>query len=145
MRGATFFNLISHVNIFISTHAPHARRDEKPATGTVKLSNISTHAPHARRDQRRHPYSGTAVKFLLTRLMRGATNECSTGIHFFITFLLTRLMRGATRMLWAFLAGLLFLRTRLMRGATALKKLSEEGVSISTHAPHARRDLVPLF
>ena len=63
MRGATLQHLMTLEGLgMISTHAPHARRDEHwrelngentistHAPHEVQPSSISTHAPHARRD-----------------------------------------------------------------------------------------------
>ena len=107
---------------------------------------ISTHAPHARRDVIVRIFNHTIGKFLLTRLMRGATfttfqNSLVTG------FLLTRLMRGATgagkitinqmrnfysrascearrSSVYTMPSLCIFLLTRLMRGATVIETSS---------------------
>ena len=90
-----FRSLTSRMTSKISTHAPHARRDDNEgrwkyieedfysrASCEARLNlkfceeilcNISTHAPHARRDFIRNAYIINSVRFLLTRLMRGAT------------------------------------------------------------------------
>ena len=38
---------------------------------------ISTHTPHARRDAAKTYYLGKKYRFLLTRLMRGVTQEAA--------------------------------------------------------------------
>ena len=49
MRGVTRL-VCAHKNfVEISTHTPHARRDEV-LTGEISIVKISTHTPHARRD-----------------------------------------------------------------------------------------------
>ena len=73
MRGATYPKYMEGDTIIISTHAPHARRDE----------NLG------------HEKAGHR-QFLLTRLMRGATKARHLAGHWLFLFLLTRLMRGAT-------------------------------------------------
>ena len=117
MRGATIVTGEMRSNHDISTHAPHARRDEIQRNvfrrvlyfysrascearphGTIGLCNaflISTHAPHARRDQTGRMGFRHCNQFLLTRLMRGATH-LQTENRSESKFLLTRLMRGAT-------------------------------------------------
>ena len=61
----------SHGDFIISTHAPLTRRDLLPL-GEATLAIISTHAPLTRRDV--HSTSNNRiVGFLLTRLLRGAT------------------------------------------------------------------------
>ena len=80
---------------------------------------ISTHTPHARRDQRWKCCRYTKRKFLLTRLMRGVT---------FHAAVIRRLCK--------------FLLTRLMRGVTAELERSIADIEISTHTPHARRDIL---
>ena len=58
--------------LFISTHTPHARRDaESPLR--CAASAISTHTPHARRDRLSATVSAVQRQFQLTRLMRGVT------------------------------------------------------------------------
>ena len=68
---------LKNVQMNISTHAPHARRDLKKPSG-LEIYNISTHAPHARRDYDYDAVQAEVNKFLLTRLMRGATRTRNT-------------------------------------------------------------------
>ena len=49
MRGAASFQFAGKPISFISTHAPHARRDTAFHRFLMECQ-ISTHAPHARRD-----------------------------------------------------------------------------------------------
>ena len=101
------------------------------------------------------------IRFLLTRLLRGATDERFSGLSVCL-FLLTRLLRGATpmQMMQAFgrlisthtplarrdtvrlfgVGQFLFLLTRLLRGATFAVEQLVAAVEISTHTPLARRD-----
>ncbi len=51
MRGVTSLALITVGKIAISTHTPHARRDEL-LVESGDITDISTHTPHARRDLR---------------------------------------------------------------------------------------------
>ena len=96
MRGVTILILSIFLLIKISTHTPHARRDEVHMT-IKEMRTISTHTPHARRDSdtwtvwekskisthtphaRRDPlmcgYITRSFKFQLTRLMRGVTGN----------------------------------------------------------------------
>ena len=56
-------------------------------------------------------------------------------------FLLTRLLRGATESEAAATAApAAFLLTRPMRGATGTGSSQAKGIEISTHTPHAGRD-----
>ena len=68
------------------------------------------------------PYCMGALEFLLTRLLRGATN--ATGIISTITR---------------------FLLTRLLRGATCSLHMVVNRADISTHTPLARRDSEIIF
>ena len=49
MRGVTIFQRSICLACFISTHTPHARRDQR-RVGCIGCPMISTHTPHARRD-----------------------------------------------------------------------------------------------
>ena len=63
-------------------------------------------------------------------------------------FLLTRLMRGVTLLQAVKEQPPIFLLTRLMRGVTAETLINNKCTIISTHTPHARRDIrsgTPLF
>ena len=116
LRGATTpFICASRVKN-ISTHTPLARRDARNwRRGTCR--GISTDTPLARRDPPAADATEERFQFLLTRLLRGAT-ERRLNEHDQILFLLTRLLRGATKLAWA----------EYMR------------LDISTHTPLARRD-----
>ena len=50
MRGVTRHLNFRNLFLTISTHTPHARRDEG-ASSNVSVVPISTHTPHARRDK----------------------------------------------------------------------------------------------
>ena len=102
---------------YISTHTPHAGRDVEMKKEILELQ-ISTHTPHAGRDVVVGGAIYSAYEFLLTRPMRGATdnrfaqqNCCCISTHTphagrdvrhsasvgnSWKFLLTRPMRGAT-------------------------------------------------
>ena len=72
MRGATL-NLSSWGFFHcISTHAPHARCDPVNEPSPFYFI-ISTHAPHARCDMTNCSRTAGYIPFLLTHLMRGAT------------------------------------------------------------------------
>ena len=64
-------------------------------TETQESTKISTHTPHARRDDTTTSRLPVLLRFLLTRLMRGVT-ELAVNFNSSETFLLTRLMRGVT-------------------------------------------------
>ena len=105
----------------------------------------------------------SAFVFLLTRLLRGVTDDNQTIAHFGdisthtplarrdrstarnmkqpAAFLLTRLLRGVT----PGISGLkpwyiIFLLTRLLRGVTVQPTGAHDAYNISTHTPLARRD-----
>ena len=50
MRGVTVRWKLLQSNMTISTHTPHARRDDLLPSGSITFK-ISTHTPHARRDR----------------------------------------------------------------------------------------------
>ena len=125
----------------ISTHTPHAGRDEieKPNGVTV---TISTHTPHAGRDmsaiRQRTPHS----LFLLTRPMRGATVTPTQQKGWNMNFYshapcgarhTSRQRSGCSS---------IFLLTRPMRGATDVRFCRRKIIPISTHTPHAGRDCI---
>ena len=118
MRGVTFPSLSLGGNTEISTHTPHARRDNPDAQWALKII-ISTHTPHARRDIVIVVVISIKRTFQLTRLMRGVTcNICKHSLHFG-SFQLTRLMRGVTSFNPVrILNPTVFQLTRLMRGVT---------------------------
>ena len=58
----------------ISTHTPHARRDNELSKNGIE-NIISTHTPHARRDKQESAKLLTYRTFQLTRLMRGVTDN----------------------------------------------------------------------
>ena len=101
---------------------------------------ISTHAPHARRDQLPARTGRGHFRFLLTRLMRGATRCFTVLLGRLLQFLLTRLMRGATR--WG--GEILFDNFISTQPPHSRRDKSvhpcDDAFYISTHAPHARRD-----
>ena len=121
MRGAAA-NLVSDdAEKTISTHAPHARRGKKYAKIDEALKNFYSRAScEARRKPQRCLCTG--VRFLLTRLMRGAAIRDYNRIkEEYISTHAPHARRGCT-----YRAG----------GC---------GFSISTHAPHARRGIMWTF
>ena len=85
------------------------------------------------------------IVFQLTRLMRGVTASRRYGYYRRYKFQLTRLMRGVTSEIsCGILACAVFQLTRLMRGVTSGAKQRCVELKISTHTPHARRDLRTL-
>ena len=59
-----------------------------------------------------------------------------------LKFLLTRLLRGATRFYTTAVLEIAFLLTRLLRGATTGRDSRPIPDRISTHTPLARRDIL---
>ena len=95
MRGATHYHQTLTAQIRpISTHAPHARCDQINKTDRTIEKNF-----YSRTSCEVRPYriyvSCRQISFLLTHLMRGATDLRFLPTNFRI-FLLTHLMRGAT-------------------------------------------------
>ena len=79
MRGVTKIHVNVHKTTGISTHTPHARRDEIHRAARFLFLIISTHTPHARRDDMAVHAERKQQQFLLTRLMRGVTFDTSLG------------------------------------------------------------------
>ena len=73
--------------------------------------------------------------------MRGVTWWFIVDTNNAMPFQLTRLMRGVTLPTALLLSGSLFQLTRLMRGVTTASWLVINLMNISTHTPHARRDV----
>ena len=69
----------------ISTHTPHARRDIRIVHGFFTIK-ISTHTPHARRDAAQNRIIAQSFAFQLTRLMRGVTFIFKATAFFFPNF-----------------------------------------------------------
>ena len=140
MRGATYSNSTNRLGRKISTHAPHARRDSamrnigkirqflltrlmrgatmRKVTKARLTRYISTHAPHARRDYSSYGHGYCHLDFY-------SRASCEARLMVCLVFLMA----------------LVFLLTRLMRGATFRQNRFVYRSRISTHAPHARRDL----
>ena len=116
MRGVTVVNDYKPDTIYISTHTPHARRDNSFCCVCI-VALISTHTPHARRDNE--------IRFKRCALRK---------------FQLTRLMRGVTRDSWRNLHGtLISTHTPHARRDRCRHEWTPQNW-ISTHTPHARRD-----
>ena len=84
-----------------------------------RQSQISTHTPHARRDIWSKTLYRKSLRFQLTRLMRGVTLSRQRSEY-----------------------AILFQLTRLMRGVTSAPIVIPAKIVISTHTPHARRDIM---
>ena len=77
MRGATHHQLGRLYHSKISTHTPHAGRDDTWEVVGEITRNFYSHAPCGARPRLQlHP--GFQIRFLLTRPMRGATATYST-------------------------------------------------------------------
>ena len=116
LRGATTADTMINDRSSISTHTPHAGRDDFRLKAWKSLW-ISTHTPLARRD---------AILMLNSILTAISTH----------TPLTRRDSYGAPRLP----VTNEFLLTRLLRGATKLICRAWSAVMISTHTPLARRD-----
>ena len=73
MRGVTGNIVVCPTPTGISTHTPHARRDQFDLWLAQWDTAISTHTPHARRDDGISCNRSRTCEFQLTRLMRGVT------------------------------------------------------------------------
>ena len=99
MRGATLISTLHIRDIMISTHTPHAgRNDDIKYSLSFMDITISTHTPHAGRNPIAVISPSVSVVFQLTRPMRGATPFVASVIPA-CEFQLTRPMRGATKSL----------------------------------------------
>ena len=116
MRGATIYLIrFLIIVIFLLTRL---MRGATVISDSDEFGNkISTHAPHARRDNSMVEKMAAEINFY-SRASCEARQERTMNTVVNVRFLLTRLMRGATP-----LAGII-----------------EQEFTISTHAPHARRD-----
>ena len=74
--------------------------------------------------------------------MRGVTENIYKVEVWIWEFQLTRLMRGVTSQLRLRFTVTEFQLTRLMRGVTGPPRYTCNGIHISTHTPHARRDSI---
>ena len=117
MRGAAAISATNNAELYISTHAPHARRGMPAGLEYRNHGNFYSRASCEARPNKFPPsiaeihfYSRAScearpinyidklqiMKFLLTRLMRGAATKM-LGRRSILLFLLTRLMRGAAQ------------------------------------------------
>ena len=140
MRGATIYLIrFLIIVIFLLTRL---MRGATVISDSDEFGNkISTHAPHARRDNSMVEKMAAEINFYSRASCEARLNLFPSGT-LILQFLLTRLMRGATKSTARRLAASRFLLTRLMRGATEERVDEKYFLSISTHAPHARRDIV---
>ena len=117
MRDVTETSTVICRRITISTHTPHAGRDDGVPYSSLNSAAISTHTPHAGRDK-----SGTVeiagdTGFLLTRPMRDVTQDVlGVSSHFGIS---THTPHAG-------------------RDFGEVRTVTIDG--ISTHTPHAGRD-----
>ena len=124
----------------ISTHAPHAGRDNVRRWRTEAVEAISTHAPHAGRDyiSRR---SAAPLKNFNSRAPCGARRPSFSFLFFASKFQLTRPMRGATTPA-ADRAFAPYISTHAPHAGRDIGESAENyRMGISTHAPHAGRDI----
>ena len=101
---------------------------------------ISTHTPHARRDQNLNIIEFTKMIFQLTRLMRGVTTHILLSFNRLMISTHTPHARRDENLVYLVATTILFQLTRLMRGVTTLSPRAPSTYAISTHTPHARRD-----
>ena len=139
MRGATSSASFGVSFFQISTHTPHAGRDNENTYTPLAYGNFYSHAPCGAR-----LCTGistlSAAAFLLTRPMRGATITCLIITLCFIISTHTPLARRDGRNALRILRISVFLLTRLLRGATNIQFAKDKIHGISTHTPLARRD-----
>ena len=119
LRGTTFDFMQKLVSEKISTHAPHARRDM--ALGmSIETRLISTHAPLARRDMDAAAKTVQGGTFLLTHLLRGATDVAVEAANHLAISTHTPLARRDSMLVLPYCQLSAFLLTRLLRGATEI-------------------------
>ena len=110
--------------------------------GVLKDLHISTHTPHARRDHGDTLYIHNSRLFQLTRLMRGVTCHPNSAIAPKQAFQLTRLMRGVTLPSESLPTVVITISTHTPHARRDMRNCDGSHLSdISTHTPHARRDL----
>ena len=93
LRGATSESEVLSDRIMISTHTPLARRDTSSSVQRRWGGDFYSHASCEARPGAAS-FRKTCDRFLLTRLLRGATRRLRLRQ---VPFLLTRLLRGATK------------------------------------------------
>ena len=148
----------------ISTHTPHARRDKLLGNNKIK-NKISTHTPHARRDKLYYRLVNALLLFQLTRLMRGVTTDYYTNIiplvnfnshasceawHSYIRYNtnLLNFNSHASCEAWLKIAREQQNKKQNFNSHASCEAWHSVGVVntdnqwISTHTPHARRDLL---
>ena len=141
MRGVTRWCIRLCITKYISTHTPHARRDFKNLYSIRIECHFYSHAS-CEAWRIAVPDNDTDVEFLLTRLMRGVTEwkilYQRIYFHFYSHASCEAWHSSGSSSLWSSP----FLLTRLMRGVTLHRRRMEQLLRISTHTPHARRDIV---
>ena len=125
--------------VVISTHTPHAGRDNATRTRDCNRSNFNSHAPCGARH--RNPRSSAETINFNSHASCGARLArvyVSPNFAYFNSHAPcgARLKRTAVRNV-----SLVFQLTRPMRGATTARSHSRRAVAISTHTPHAGRDV----
>ena len=124
----------------ISTHTPHAGRDAETGNNTGEIK-ISTHTPHAGRDVITSPYGAPANNFY-SHAPCGARLFIAEMPHIQRLFLLTRPMRGATYSERQNRKNQGHFYSHAPCGARlSLTADSDGSFIISTHTPHAGRDV----
>ena len=73
MRDVTENHIYPRIMEVVSTHTPHAGRDNNCIDFTCSIV-VSTHTPHAGRDEIQNTRLQKSMKFLLTRPMRDVTH-----------------------------------------------------------------------
>ena len=73
MRDVTLADQIDALIRRVSTHTPHAGRDDMTAEEAWEIARVSTHTPHAGRDVGNLYVRMRNLRFLLTRPMRDVT------------------------------------------------------------------------
>ena len=146
LRGATIGEEFIRVFIIISTHAPLAGRDQRQSCRANPDWIISTHAPLAGRDMVGLPDTGGITPYFNPRAPCGARHGRPAGHGWnYSVFQPTRPLRGATGEIFEHRVGSIFQPTRPLRGATGQLDIHADTTCISTHAPLAGRDPIPIL
>ena len=139
MRGATITPFCITKHCLISTHAPHARRDNWLQKNTMPSLHFYSRASCEARRQCRN--GAILFDHFYSRASCEARHLIYGNDLVFINFYSRASCEARRKITVTPAQGTTFLLTRLMRGATLPEYQLKRNPPISTHAPHARRDV----
>ena len=142
MRGATpSRRSVCWLVQYFYSHAPCGARHDYVDTDGV-INQISTHTPLARRDGIGAIYLGRTGYFY-SHASCEARPLPTNGRLQTHRFLLTRLLRGATATAPSEISGINISTHTPHAGRDFISAAMRCGINISTHTPHAGRDMTP--